>query len=55
MTPQGMSNATLNFGLFFTTVLGFVQRYAPGLPQALGPTLSPTLSREGTNQRISNE
>lgn len=33
---QGMTNGTLNFGLFFTTVLGSILCYVPGLPQALG-------------------
>jgi len=36
MFQQGMRNGTLNFGLFFTTVLGSILCYVPGLPFALG-------------------
>jgi sodium/potassium-transporting ATPase subunit alpha len=36
MFQQGMRNGTLNFGLFFTSVLGAILCYVPGLPMALG-------------------
>jgi len=36
MFEQGMRNGTLNFGLFFTTVLGSILCYVPGLPEGLG-------------------